>query len=91
MRKQDAASGPELTVFELSFLLAHPPEAYDLPLKFALGAAGIATQTFTDFVVGHGEIWSADLFAATCRKVGGDAVWLDTRDVLVVSATEVSQ
>mmetsp|Transcript_94 Transcript_94/g.311 ORF Transcript_94/g.311 Transcript_94/m.311 type:complete len:930 (+) Transcript_94:104-2893(+) len=54
----------------------------------AISIAGIATQTFSDFVVGHGEIWSAHLFAAVCRQLGGDAVWLDTRDVLVVEATE---
>jgi aspartokinase/homoserine dehydrogenase 1 len=53
--------------------------------------AGIATQTFSDFVVGHGEIWSADLFAAVCRKEGGDALMMDARDVLVVSETEVGE
>jgi hypothetical protein len=32
-------------------------------------AAGNATEAFTDYVVGHGELWSAQLLAATVRAV----------------------
>jgi hypothetical protein len=39
-------------------------------------AAGNATEAFTDYVVGHGELWSAQLLAATVRAV-------DTADSLV--------
>ena len=51
-----------------------------------LPTAGMATEAFSDFVVGHGELWSALLFAAACRVQGGDAAFMDTRDVLVVRA-----
>ncbi len=45
----------------------------------------MATEAFSDFVVGHGELWCALLFTAACRVQGGDAAFMDTRDVLVVS------
>ena len=44
-------------------------------------------EAFTDFVVGHGELWSAMLFAATLRKLGTDAVFMDTRETMVVNPT----
>lgn len=45
------------------------------------------TDAFSDFVVGHGELWSAQLTAAACRKQGAKAQFLDARDVLVVTPT----
>lgn len=36
---------------------------------FIIFAAGHATESFTDFVVGHGELWSAQMLAAVVRKV----------------------
>ena len=47
----------------------------------------MTTDAFADFVVGHGEIWSAQLCAATCRLQGADAIWMDTREVLIVTPT----
>ncbi|CAI5471405.1 unnamed protein product [Closterium sp. Yama58-4] len=45
------------------------------------------THAFSDFVVGHGELWSARLLSATIRKQsGGPCAFLDARDVLVVEA-----
>ena len=44
-------------------------------------------DAFTDFVVGHGELWSALLFAATLRRLGVDAGFMDTREVLLVHPT----
>ena len=44
-------------------------------------------DAFADFVVGHGELWSALLFAATLRQLGGDASFMDTREMLVVEPT----
>lgn len=32
-------------------------------------AAGHATESFTDFVVGHGELWSAQMLSFVIRKV----------------------
>lgn len=46
--------------------------------------AGLATEQFTDFVVGHGELWCAQLSAAACRKAGLNAAFMDTREVVVV-------
>ena len=50
-------------------------------------AAGMVTEAFSDFVVGHGELWCAQLFDATLRKMGVNSRFMDTRDVLVVTAT----
>ena len=50
-------------------------------------AAGMVTEAFSNFVVGHGELWCAQLFDATLRKMGVDSKFMDTRDVLVVTAT----
>ena len=41
------------------------PEAV---LSSSCAAAGVVMEAFTDFVVGHGELWSALLFAATLRR-----------------------
>jgi aspartokinase len=32
-------------------------------------AAGHATESFSDFVVGHGELWSAQMLSYVVRKV----------------------
>ncbi len=37
-----------------------------------------------DLVSGFGEVWSARLLAAHVNATGGDALWLNARDVLVV-------
>lgn len=50
----------------------------------AIAVAGTVTEDFSDFVVGHGELWSARLFAATCQKLGSNAQFMDARDILVV-------
>jgi aspartokinase/homoserine dehydrogenase 1 len=34
-------------------------------------AAGMSTDAFSDFVVGHGELWSGRLFALCCKQVRG--------------------
>lgn len=47
-------------------------------------AAGMTSDAFADFVVGHGELWSAQLMAAALEQMGADVVFMDTRDVLVV-------
>lgn len=46
-------------------------------------AAGMATDAFEEFVVGHGELWCAQLTAAKIRQLGADCAFMDTRDVLV--------
>ena len=47
----------------------------------------MSTEAFSDYVVGHGELWSAKLFSLCCRQLGADVRFMDTRDVLVVSPT----
>ncbi|KAF8405826.1 hypothetical protein HHK36_007903 [Tetracentron sinense] len=53
--------------------------------------AGHATESFSDFVVGHGELWSAQMLSSVIRKHGMDCNWMDTRDVLVVNPTSSNQ
>ncbi|CAN8313801.1 unnamed protein product [Cochlearia groenlandica] len=57
----------------------------------AIYIAGHATESFSDFVVGHGELWSAQMLAAVVRKSGLDCTWMDARDVLVVTPTSSNQ
>ncbi|KAH7861608.1 hypothetical protein Vadar_028344 [Vaccinium darrowii] len=51
----------------------------------AIYIAGHATESFTDFVVGHGELWSAQILASLVRKNGTDCNWMDAREVLIVN------
>lgn len=53
----------------------------------AISIAGLATEAFSDFVAGHGELWSALLLTATCKKMGCNAAFMDAREVLVVTPT----
>lgn len=53
----------------------------------AISIAGMSTDAFEEFVVGHGELWCAQLMASKCRQLGGDAAFMDTREVLVVTPT----
>lgn len=57
----------------------------------AIYIAGHATESFTDFVVGHGELWSAQMLASVVRKSGLNCQWMDTRDVLIVNPTSSNQ
>ncbi|CAD7703477.1 unnamed protein product [Ostreobium quekettii] len=53
----------------------------------AISIAALATEAFSDFVVGHGELWSALLGTAACRQMGCEAAFMDARDILVVTPT----
>jgi len=53
----------------------------------AIFIAGHVTEPFEDWVAGHGELWSAQLLAAAVRQKGLPCVWMDARDVLVVTPT----
>ncbi|PON36148.1 Aspartate kinase, monofunctional class [Parasponia andersonii] len=57
----------------------------------AIYIAGHATESFTDFVVGHGELWSAQMLSYVIRKDGVDCQWMDTREVLIVNPTSSNQ
>ncbi|KAK7294980.1 hypothetical protein RJT34_17881 [Clitoria ternatea] len=57
----------------------------------AIYIAGHATESFTDFVVGHGELWSAQMLSLVIRKNGTDCKWMDTREVLIVNPTSSNQ
>ncbi|GAB2271150.1 Bifunctional aspartokinase/homoserine dehydrogenase 1, chloroplastic [Dionaea muscipula] len=84
----DLLDGDEL----LSFLsrLHHDISNLKAMLR-AIYIAGHATESFTDFVVGHGELWSAQLLSFVIRKKGFDCHWMDTRDVLIVNPTNSNQ
>ncbi|KAH9611305.1 hypothetical protein KSS87_023667 [Heliosperma pusillum] len=53
--------------------------------------AGHVTESFADFVVGHGELWSAQMLSLVIKKKCSDCAWMDTRDVLVVNPTGSNQ
>ncbi|KAH0750931.1 hypothetical protein KY290_030163 [Solanum tuberosum] len=57
----------------------------------AIYIAGHATESFTDFVAGHGELWSAQLLASVVRMSGEECKWMDTREVLVVNPMSSNQ
>ncbi|KAF5727079.1 bifunctional aspartokinase/homoserine dehydrogenase 1 chloroplastic-like [Tripterygium wilfordii] len=57
----------------------------------AIYIAGHATESFSDFVVGHGELWSAQMLSGVVRKLGFECKWMDTRDVIVVNPTSSNQ
>ncbi|CAN1824361.1 Bifunctional aspartokinase/homoserine dehydrogenase, chloroplastic (Fragment) [Linum perenne] len=57
----------------------------------AIYIAGHTTESFEDFVVGHGELWSAQLLSYVVKKKGLDCKWMDTRDVLIVNPTSSNQ
>jgi len=70
----------------MAYMDAFMNELQDLKSMLkAMAIAGTSTQAFADFVVGHGELWTARLCAATIRCKGFDAQWIDARDVLVVT------
>ena len=48
----------------------------------------MVTDAFSDFVVGHGELWCAQLFASTVRQRGVSCHFMDTREVLVVTSPD---
>ncbi|XP_020590374.1 bifunctional aspartokinase/homoserine dehydrogenase 1, chloroplastic-like [Phalaenopsis equestris] len=57
----------------------------------AIYIAGHATESFSDFVVGHGELWSAQMLSCVIRKNGRPCCWMDTRDVLIVEPNGSNQ
>ncbi|KAK6246627.1 Aspartate/glutamate/uridylate kinase - like 9 [Theobroma cacao] len=57
----------------------------------AIYIAGHATESFSDFVVGHGELWSAQMLSFVVKKNGLDSKWMDTRQVLIVNPTSSNQ
>lgn len=70
------------------FLARHMEDISNLKaMLHAISIAGMSTDAFEEFVVGHGELWCAQLVAAKCRQMGANAKFMDTRDILVVSPT----
>ncbi|TVU11194.1 hypothetical protein EJB05_44763 [Eragrostis curvula] len=57
----------------------------------AIFIAGHATESFSDFVVGHGELWSAQMLSYAIKKSGAPCSWMDTREVLVVKPSGSNQ
>lgn len=55
----------------------------------AITIVGVSSQAFSDFVVGHGELWNARLLASYLQTCGmADASMVDARDILVVSPSD---
>ncbi|KAF9603535.1 hypothetical protein IFM89_037016 [Coptis chinensis] len=59
-------------------------------LLYAIYIAGHATD-FSDNIVGHGELWSAQMLSYVVRKLGQDCSWMDTREVIIVNPTSSNQ
>ncbi|KAH8480401.1 hypothetical protein H0E87_030600 [Populus deltoides] len=57
----------------------------------AIYIAGHATESFSDFVAGHGELWTAQMLSYVVRKNGLDCEWMDTREVLIVNPSGSNQ
>ncbi|XP_076887579.1 bifunctional aspartokinase/homoserine dehydrogenase, chloroplastic-like [Bidens hawaiensis] len=57
----------------------------------AIYIAGHGTESFSAFVAGHGELWSAQILSAVLRKGGIDCTWMDTREVLIVTPAGSNQ
>ncbi|KAI0502366.1 hypothetical protein KFK09_017314 [Dendrobium nobile] len=57
----------------------------------AIYIAGHATESFSDFVVGHGELWSAQMLSYVIKKNGKPCCWMDTREVLIVDPNSSNQ
>ena len=72
-----------LNHFRVEVISSRTLEHCDLMHCMYTSAAGMSTDAFADFVVGHGELWCAQLLAAACRLQGADAKFMDTREVLV--------
>ncbi|RWR83943.1 Aspartate/glutamate/uridylate kinase [Cinnamomum micranthum f. kanehirae] len=51
---------------------------------------GHATESFSDFVVGHGELWSAQMLSSFIKK-RMQCDWMDTRDVLIVNPSSSNE
>ncbi|KAK2658770.1 hypothetical protein Ddye_005303 [Dipteronia dyeriana] len=84
----DLLDGDELTGFLSQ--LHHDINNLKAMLR-AIYIAGHATESFSDFVAGHGELWSAQMLAAVVRQNGVDCTWMDTRDVIIVNPTSANQ
>nr|XP_027190637.1 bifunctional aspartokinase/homoserine dehydrogenase 2, chloroplastic-like isoform X3 [Cicer arietinum] len=84
----DLFDGPDLATF-LSNL--HQDISNLKAMLQAIYIAGHATESFTDFVVGHGELWSAQMLSFVIRKKGTECKWMDTREVLIVNPTGADQ
>ncbi|KAI3957921.1 hypothetical protein MKW92_039627, partial [Papaver armeniacum] len=63
----------------------------------AIYIAGHATESFSDFVAGHGELWSAQILSAVVRKhlhICCSLVWIAIgwiREVIIVNPTSANQ
>ena len=57
----------------------------------ATEVAGMRAGAFEDFVVGHGELWSARMTALRFRQAGADVQFMDAREVITVSPTETRE
>lgn len=69
---------------EFMEVVAEDVENLKATLK-AISIAGTQGEAFSDFVVGHGELWSAQLMTLTIKKLGGQAQYMDARQVLTIN------
>lgn len=56
----------------------------------ASSVMGQASDTAVATVAGYGEVWSAQLLCGLLESAGGDVTWLDARDILVITPSELA-
>ncbi|KAG1680976.1 hypothetical protein FOA52_009935 [Chlamydomonas sp. UWO 241] len=91
IRAKHAATAGELLSSELlaEFLAVLDEDITNIRAMLqAMSIARMSADAFSDYVVGHGELWSARLLTMVCRQMGADVAFMDARDVLVVTPTE---
>lgn len=90
LRAKHAATAGELLEGDAlaAFLASVDADIADLRAVLqAISIAGLAAGPFSDYVVGHGELWCARLLGAVLAAKGVDADVVDARTVLVVAPT----
>eukprot|EP00854_Cymbomonas_tetramitiformis_P009756 gene9756-11561_t len=54
----------------------------------AISIAGTSTEAFSDFVVGFGEMWCAQMMSRVINQSGTKSTWVNARDFLVVESSD---
>ncbi len=91
LREQQIAAAAELMGDRASDLIAYIEKDFtDIEdVLRASSVMGTASETAIGTVASFGEVWSARLLAAHLGTLRGDVAWLDARQILVVTPSEL--
>lgn len=88
-RGQARTGGPSLNIPTTHLTPRDPQDISGIVAMLrAVEVAGMKVEAFEDFVVGHGELWSARMMASRMGQMGVDVEFMDAREVIVVKPTE---